>query len=198
MTIYADTPMWPRHGTLWGHLISDASLAELHEFAARAGLSPRAFDLDHYDWPEPSRADLLAAGARLVENRELTRRLIASGLRIPLRDRAAARARRTAEHAAVLGLEPVPRDLIVGPTGHVDPLPDLPGAFRLTREDAGAPARIESHDAAGRDAAQALLVRLDALSRARGEAGFHGQVMDAPAQGRSGLRTAGEGTRPGE
>jgi hypothetical protein len=182
MTTFADTPMWPRHGTLWGHLISDASLAELHETAARAGLPPRAFDLDHYDWPESSLPALRAAGVQLVDNRELTRRLIASGLRIPLRDRAAARARRTAEHAAELGLEPVPRDLIVGPLGHVDPLLDVAGAFRLSREGPAAPARIEAHDAAGREAAQALLARLDALCRARGEAGFHGQVMDAPAQ----------------
>src|SRR5699024_468160 len=29
MTVYADTPRWPRHGMLWGHLISDTSLEEL-------------------------------------------------------------------------------------------------------------------------------------------------------------------------
>ena len=36
MTVYADTPRWPRHGMLWGHLISDTSLEELHAAAARA------------------------------------------------------------------------------------------------------------------------------------------------------------------
>ena len=38
MTVFADTPRWPRHGTVWGHLVSDRSLEELHEFAARISL----------------------------------------------------------------------------------------------------------------------------------------------------------------
>lgn len=185
MTVYADTPLWPRHGMLWGHLISDTSLAELHQTAARAGLPPRSFDLDHYDWPQQAQGQLEAAGVRMVDNRELTRTLIASGLRIPMIDRPAARARRSAEHAAALGLTSVPRDLIVGLIGHVDPLPDEPGAFRLTRDAASAPPRIEAHDPAGRRAAQEMLERLDHLARASGGAGFIGQVMDAP------LRTPG-------
>ena len=180
MTVYADTPRWPRHGTRWGHLISDTSLDELHAAAARAGLPPRSFDLDHYDWPEQARGQLEASGVRMVDNRELTRILIASGLRIPLVDRSAARARRSAEHAAALGLEPVPRDLIVGLIGHVDPLPEEPGAFRLTRDTPGAPSRIEAHDPAGRRAAQEMLERLDHLVRASGGDGFIGQVMDTP------------------
>lgn len=180
MTVYADTPRWPRHGTVWGHLISDTSLEELHETAARAGLPGRAFDLDHYDWPESSRADLAAAGVRFVGDGELTRRLIASGLRIRLADRPAARARRTAAHAAALGLDPVPRDLVVGLRGHADPLPDLPGAFRLSRETPGGRMHVEAHDEDGRRAAAALLERLDALARAQGREGFVGQAMDAP------------------
>lgn len=180
MTIYADTPRWPRHGMLWGHLISDTSLEELHDAAARAGLPPRSFDLDHYDWPEQARGQLEATGVRMVDNRELARILIASGLRIPLVDRPAARARRSAEHATALGLVPVPRDLIVGLIGHVDPLPEEPGAFRLTRDTPGVPPRIEAHDPAGRRAAQEMLERLDHLARARGGTGFIGQVMDAP------------------
>ena len=181
MTVYADTPRWPRHGLLWGHLISDRSLDELHETAARAGLPPRSFDLDHYDWPEQSRDQLVEAGVELIGDGELTRRLIASGLRIPLRDRPAARARRTAEHAAALGLGPVPTDLVVGRLGHADPLPPAadapPGAFRLGREEPVGPARIEAHDEAGRAAAAELLPRLDQLARARGEAGFVGQLL---------------------
>ena len=51
MSIYIDPPTWPAHGTVFSHLISDASLAELHEFAAAAGISERAFDRDHYDVP---------------------------------------------------------------------------------------------------------------------------------------------------
>ena len=180
MTVYADTPRWPRHGMLWGHLISDVSLEELHEVAAQAGLPPRSFDLDHYDWPEPARGDLESVGVRMVDNRELTRILIASGLRIPMVDRAAARARRSAAHAAALGLEPVPRDLIVGLIGHVDPLPDAPDAFRLTRDTPSASPRIETHSASGRRAAEEMLERLDQLTRAGGGSGFVGQVMDAP------------------
>src|SRR5665648_976469 len=31
MTVLVDPPIWPRHGRLWGHLVSDTSLAELHD-----------------------------------------------------------------------------------------------------------------------------------------------------------------------
>lgn len=181
MTVYADTPRWPRHGTFWGHLISDTSLAELHQVAALAGLPPRSFDLDHYDWPEEARPRLVEAGVHLVDNGELTRILIRSGLRIPLVGRPAARARRSAEHAAQLGLDTVPRDLIVGLSGHVDPLPPAaaaaPAAFRMTRDDPAAPPRIEAHQDAGRRAAAQLLEQLESLSRAQGEPGFIGQVL---------------------
>lgn len=181
MTVYADTPRWPRHGTLWGHLISDISLTQLHVTAERAGLPPRSFDLDHYDWPESARERLDDAGVTFVDNRDLTRILIGSGLRIPLVRRPAARAARSAEHAARLGLSAVPRDLIHGLIGHVDPLPpaDLaaPAAFRLTRDDPSAAPRVETHDEAGRRAAEALLRELDARARATGEAAFIGQVL---------------------
>ncbi|MGP9680571.1 MULTISPECIES: DUF4031 domain-containing protein [unclassified Brachybacterium] len=181
MSVYADTPRWPRHGTFWGHLISDTSLAELHEVAELAGLPPRSFDLDHYDWPEAGQPRLVEAGVQLVDNGELTRILIRSGLRIPLVGRPAARARRSAEHAAQLGLDFVPRDLIVGLRGHVDPLPPAtdaaPAAFRMTRDDLAAPPRIEAHQEAGRRAAAELLERLDSLARSRGGEGFVGQVL---------------------
>ncbi|MGO1285801.1 MAG: DUF4031 domain-containing protein [Brachybacterium sp.] len=180
MTVYADTPRWPRHGMLWGHLISDTSLEELHEVAADAGLPPRSFDLDHYDWPAPAHDALAEVGVRFVGDRELTRILIGSGLRIKLLDRPEARSRRSAEHAAALGLDHVPRDLIVGLIGHVDPLPAEPAAFRLTRDDPHGPPRIEAHDASGTRAGQQLLTELDTLARARGDTGFVGQVMDGP------------------
>lgn len=180
MSVWADTPRWERHGHVWGHLISDASLAELHETARRAELPPRSFDLDHYDWPEAARPALIAAGVRFVGNAELTRILIASGLRIPARDRAAARRERTERAARELGLPRAPRDLISGPLGHVDPLPQLPGAFRLTREQEHLPPRIEAHDAAGRRAAQAWLEEADRRSRERGGRPWTGQAMDVP------------------
>ena len=87
MTVLVDDPLWPAHGRLWAHLVSDESLDELHAFAARHGLPARAFDLDHYDVPEESIPRLVAGGAQHVGGKELVRRLIASGLRIPARDR---------------------------------------------------------------------------------------------------------------
>ncbi|MFD5215114.1 DUF4031 domain-containing protein [Microbacterium sp. NPDC058345] len=87
MTVLVDDPIWPAHGRLWSHLISDESLDELHAFAAAQGVPARAFDLDHYDVPADMLTRLLAAGAVHVGGKELVRRLIASGLRVPARDR---------------------------------------------------------------------------------------------------------------
>lgn len=87
MSIYIDPPVWPAHGTVFSHLISDVSLAELHEFAAAAGISERAFDRDHYDVPAHRYEELVQAGAIELSGAELTRTLIASGLRIPLKER---------------------------------------------------------------------------------------------------------------
>lgn len=87
MSILIDPPLWPAHGRLWSHLISDLSLTELHQFARETGLNPRAFDLDHYDVPTELREKMVAHGAREVSANTLTRRLIASGLRVRARDR---------------------------------------------------------------------------------------------------------------
>lgn len=89
MTVLVDTPMWPRHGTVWAHLVSDSTLDELHAFARRAGLPERSFDLDHYDVPAERWEELVALGAEPVEGRELIRRLRSAGLRVPARDRPA-------------------------------------------------------------------------------------------------------------
>lgn len=91
MTVLIDTPLWPKHGTVWAHLVSDTSLDELHTFARRADLPPRAFDLDHYDVPVERYDDLVAAGAVPVEPRELIARLARSGLRVTPRERRARR-----------------------------------------------------------------------------------------------------------
>lgn len=87
MAILVDTPRWPAHGRLWAHLVSDDNLDELHEFAARHNIPRRGFDHDHYDVPEELISTLIASGATLVDSHELTRRLIASGLRVTMRER---------------------------------------------------------------------------------------------------------------
>ena len=87
MSIYIDPPVWPAHGTVFSHLISDVSLTELHEFAAAADISERAFDRDHYDVPAHLYEELVQAGAIELSGAELTRTLIASGMRIPLKER---------------------------------------------------------------------------------------------------------------
>nr|WP_314842518.1 DUF4031 domain-containing protein [uncultured Microbacterium sp.] len=87
MTVLVDDPRWPAHGRLWAHLVSDESIDELHAFAAAHDVPSRAFDLDHYDVPEELVPQLIAAGARHVDGKELVRRLIASGLRVRARDR---------------------------------------------------------------------------------------------------------------
>ncbi|MFJ6679530.1 DUF4031 domain-containing protein [Microbacterium sp. NPDC091382] len=87
MAILVDSAMWPAHGKLWAHLVSDSDLAELHAFAAAHGIPPRAFDRDHYDVPEDMIDRLAAAGAEQVGAHELVRRLIASGLRVTARER---------------------------------------------------------------------------------------------------------------
>jgi hypothetical protein len=80
--ILIDQPIWPAHDTLWGHLVSDQSLDELHAFAERAGIPRRGFDRDHYDYPAYRRDALIALGAQPVGVRDLVERLQASGLRV--------------------------------------------------------------------------------------------------------------------
>ena len=87
MAILLDPPLWPKHDRVWGHLVSDSSLDELHTFAAAAGIPERAFDLDHYDVPAERYDALVELGALLVDSRELIRRLRASGLRVTVAQR---------------------------------------------------------------------------------------------------------------
>jgi len=87
MTVLIDQPIWPAHNTLWGHLVSDLSLDELHAFAAAAGMPRRGFDGDHYDFPAERYDDLVAQGAQPVGVREMVTRLRDSGLRITQREK---------------------------------------------------------------------------------------------------------------
>jgi 8-oxo-dGTP pyrophosphatase MutT (NUDIX family) len=82
MTIWIDQPIWPRHGTVFAHLVSDTSFEELHAFAARAGLHPRSYHGDHYDVPQERYAGVVAAGAMSTTGADVVRRLLASGLRL--------------------------------------------------------------------------------------------------------------------
>ncbi|MFH8678165.1 DUF4031 domain-containing protein [Streptomyces lydicus] len=83
MAIYIDRPIWPGHGRMWSHLVSDESFDELHAFAARIGVPRRAFERDHYDLPAERYADAVRAGAVEVGSKELLRRLTDAGLRRP-------------------------------------------------------------------------------------------------------------------
>jgi hypothetical protein len=82
MAVLIDPPLWRNHGKLWGHLVSDTSLKELHDFARSVGIPERGFDRDHYDVPEDRYEQLIEAGAQLIDARDLVRRLRASGLRV--------------------------------------------------------------------------------------------------------------------
>jgi len=82
MTVLIDEAIWPAHGTVWAHLVSDSSLEELHSFARRAGIPERGFDHDHYDVPLERREAIIALGALPVSGRELLSRLQRSGLRV--------------------------------------------------------------------------------------------------------------------
>lgn len=87
--IYVDPPMWPGHGRLWSHVVSDSSYTELHLFAERLGIPARGFERDHYDVPAEMYERVVAAGAVPVSSREVVRRLAAAGLRRRKRRRAA-------------------------------------------------------------------------------------------------------------
>lgn len=91
MTILIDEARWWHRGRKWCHLVSDASLEELHAFADANDIPRRGFQGDHYDIPEEYRDQMIAGGATVVESRELLRRLKVAGLRLtPAQRRAAA------------------------------------------------------------------------------------------------------------
>ncbi|MER6048798.1 DUF4031 domain-containing protein [Streptomyces sp. NPDC001793] len=83
MAIYIDPPIWPGHGRMWSHLVSDRSFDELHRFAAALGAPRGAFERDHYDLPSERYDDAVRAGAVAVGSKELVRRLTEAGLRRP-------------------------------------------------------------------------------------------------------------------
>lgn len=89
--VLIDEPMWWFRGRKWSHMVSDATLDELHDFAQGAGIPRRAFQGDHYDVPQELYDAMVGAGAVPTTSRELVRRLRAAGLRLtPAARRAAA------------------------------------------------------------------------------------------------------------
>lgn len=84
MSVLIDTPIWPGpRGWLFAHMVSDHSYEELHAFARKLGVPPRAFERDHYDVPEHLHARALELGAEHVSGQDLVLRLRAAGLRRP-------------------------------------------------------------------------------------------------------------------
>lgn len=87
MAVLVDAAIWSGRGRRWAHLVSDASLEELHDFAAALGLDRRAFHGDHYDLPSERWDAAVERGATPVDPRLLVRRLRASGLRLTAAER---------------------------------------------------------------------------------------------------------------
>lgn len=89
MAILIDEPRWWYQGRKWCHLVSDVSYDELFEFTDAIDIPRRAFQGDHFDIPEEYREAMIAAGAVVVESRELVRRLRGAGLRLSPKERRA-------------------------------------------------------------------------------------------------------------
>jgi len=81
VSILVDDAIWPWRGERWAHLISDRSLAELHQFATGIGKKRVSFQGDHYDVRVDEREAALAAGAIPVTSREIVGALRDAGLR---------------------------------------------------------------------------------------------------------------------
>ena len=63
----------------WCHMVSDESVEELHEFAARIGLKRKAFQSasrPHYDLRPSTRQLVVSLGAEEVGMRDLVRRAV--------------------------------------------------------------------------------------------------------------------------
>ena len=81
MTILIDEAIWPWRGERWAHLVSDHSIAELHDFSRTLQVRRLSFSGDHYDVTAAARLRALGLGARPADAREIVKRLRAAGLR---------------------------------------------------------------------------------------------------------------------
>ena len=79
--ILVDTPIWPWRGRLWGHMVSDVSFHELHQFAQHLGKRRSGLHGEHYDVEQLEYQRAVEMGATTIDSRELVRRLRDSGLR---------------------------------------------------------------------------------------------------------------------
>lgn len=70
---YAKSPIGPR---AWCHMVSDTSISEMHEMAAKIGMKRAWFQGDHYDLVASRREAALANGAQEVTARELVKRMV--------------------------------------------------------------------------------------------------------------------------
>tara|TARA_B100001964_G_scaffold224555_1_gene271461 strand:+ start:278 stop:874 length:597 start_codon:yes stop_codon:yes gene_type:complete len=87
VTVLVDEAIWPWRGGRWAHLVSDQTIAELHDFAVRLGLRRMSFQGDHYDVTAAARSEAIAMGAEAVGGRDLVRRLRTAGLRLAATER---------------------------------------------------------------------------------------------------------------
>ena len=78
MTIYVDPAVRPYRRMLMCHMMTDGDIQELHDMAARLGLSRTWFQNKtghpHYDICKSKRAEAIRLGARPVSSIELVRR----------------------------------------------------------------------------------------------------------------------------
>lgn len=69
----AKSPLGPQS---WCHMVSDTSIAELHEFAAKIGMKRAWFQGDHYDLVAVKRDQALLNGAVAVTPKQLVNRMV--------------------------------------------------------------------------------------------------------------------------
>jgi hypothetical protein len=82
VALLIDQARWPAHGTHFAHLVSDASIEELHDFVATLQTPrPLRFHRDHYDVPAALWSFVVDQGVTVVSTREIVRRLRRAGLR---------------------------------------------------------------------------------------------------------------------
>ncbi|MGV3618428.1 MAG: DUF4031 domain-containing protein [Fimbriimonas sp.] len=81
MAVYVDLCLWPAHGRLWCHLMSDGSQEELLAFARQIGVEEGRLQRagsarEHFDLPDDLREIAILAGAVAVSPQEIVRRCV--------------------------------------------------------------------------------------------------------------------------